>query len=50
MFIIYVIDLSTKIFYKNQKIQTVGKRKKIFFQKFLFAHISGFFQEMLNVS
>ena len=47
MFIIYVIDLSTKNFYKNQKIQTVGKRKNLFsvilFEKFLFAHISGFF-------
>ena len=35
MFIIYVIDLSTKNFYKNQKTQTTGKRKKSFFSYFI---------------
>ena len=62
MFIIYVIDLSTKnkmqtqgfIFLQKSKINTVGNRKKnffhlIYFRKFQF-FISAFVQKMLNVS
>ena len=60
MFIIYVIDLSTKInckdggsyFYKNKKYRLLEIEKKIFFssfQKILIFHIC-VFQKMVNVS
>ena len=62
MFIIYIIDLSTKtkvlrqglIFLQKSKIQTIGNGKKNFqlihFRKSYFFFVYVFFQKMLNDS